>query len=630
MLRILSLSLIFIGMLTSGCSQLMVEQIPQETIDVASTLTSPISADDLRSDVAFLASDECGGRLTGSPGVLRAGQYIATALKNAGFQPGGKRGSFYQSFEFISGVHLVESKTSFEILASAGATGSPCKLNDDYCPRTFSASGSAEGEVVFAGYGLVEAGSPGKAYDSYRNLDVTGKVVLILRDVPEEVTPKRRQELALYAGDRYKAKLAADRGAKAVLLVSGPNSAHAGKVTRFYKESRNSAAAAVTLSISGKMADRLLAGAGTNLKQLQDMLDNGQMNPHAAMSTKTRVRLSVSVNQVRSDCRNVIAILPPQGGSDEYVAIGAHYDHIGTGEGLGSMAKAGQEGMIHNGADDNASGTAVVLEIVADLAEARRQADPNQPMRGLVVALWSGEELGLIGSSRYVEDPAIPLDKVVAYVNFDMVGRLRDNTLIIQAVGSSPLWRRIIERRNIPAGFQLVLQDDPYLPTDATSFYTKGVATLSFFTDMHEDYNCPSDDTETLNYEGMERIALLAKRLVADVSNPETEVAYLRVQRSAPAPGRMSRRAYTGTIPDMGAGNVVGVKLADVRDGGPAAKAGMKSGDVIVEFAGQKIANLQDYSDALIGVKIGQSVAVVIERDGARIDLTITPTSRPE
>ena len=176
--------------------------------------------------------------------MLQAGQYIATALENAGFQPGGEHKSFYQSFEFISGVHLDERKTAFEILDSAGAAGSALGLNDDYCPRTFSASGSAEGEVVFAGYGLVEPGAAGKAYDSYTNLDVSGKVVLILRDVPEEVTPKRRQELARYAGDRYKAKLAADRGAKAVLLVSGPNSAHPGKVSRFHKDSRNSSTSA--------------------------------------------------------------------------------------------------------------------------------------------------------------------------------------------------------------------------------------------------------------------------------------------------------------------------------------------------------------------------------------------------
>jgi hypothetical protein len=348
------------------------------------------------------------------------------------------------------------------------------------------------------------------------------------------------------------------------------------------------------------------------------------------VSPGTQVRLSVELQRIRNTCRNVIGLLPPTGGCDEYVMVGAHYDHIGTGEGLGSLAKEGEKGQIHNGADDNASGTSTVLELAAALADARRSADLNKAQRGLVFALWSGEELGLVGSTHFAARPTVPLDKVVAYFNFDMVGRLRDNKLILQAVGSSPAWRRLIERRNIPAGFSLVLQDDPYLPTDTTAFYTRGIAVLSFFTDLHEDYNRPTDDADTLNYVGMERVALFARRLIDDVAKPDREVAYARVERSAKPAGRMGRRAYTGTVPDFAAGDISGVKLSDVRPGGPADKAGLKAGDVIVEFAGKQVNNLQDYSDALMGAKVGQPAQVVVEREGERITLTITPTARPE
>ncbi|MFQ5491623.1 MAG: M28 family peptidase [Phycisphaerae bacterium] len=611
--------------LVTGCSQRIgTTTIPPETQAAAAKLSAAVSAADLQADVQFLASDECAGRLTGTPGVLRAAQYIALALDHGGLEPA-LGGSYYQPFEFAAGVELDEKQTRLELLQP----DTPLKLHEDFCPRTFSASGSAEGQVVFAGYGLVEPASGGRGYDSYKGLDVTGKIVLALRDLPEEVTPERRQELALYAGDRYKAKLASDRGAKAFLLVAGPNSAYAGQVSKFRSGNRGSAVTIPVASISGDLANRLLDGAGADLKQLQDMLDGGKVNPHARVSLDRHVRLTFELDRLRKTCRNVVGLLPPVG-CDEYVCIGAHYDHIGTGEGLGSMAKEGEKGKIHNGADDNASGTSVVLEIAAAMAQARQSSDPDKPRRGLLVALWSGEELGLVGSSYFVNHCPVPLEKVSAYINFDMVGRLRDNKLIVQSVGSSPVWRRLLERRNIPAGFSLTLQDDPYLPTDATSFYTKGVPALAFFTDMHDDYNRPTDDADTLNYVGMERIALLAKRIADDVSDPGKEVAYLRVQRSAPAPGRMGRRAYTGTVPDMGTSDVKGVLLADVRDGGPAAEAGLQSGDIIVEFAGQAINNLQDYSDALIGAKIGQPVSVVIQRKGKPIKLTMTPTARPE
>jgi len=607
------------------------ERIPPEASSSVARLSPAISADDLRAEVEFIASDECGGRLTGSPGALRAAQYIATAFKRAGLQPPKGKDHFYQPFGFSAGAEMAPDKCRMEILSSAGdQAATPCKLNTDFCPLTFSGNGTAEGEVVFAGYGLVQPASGGKGYDSYANLDVKDKIVLVLRDLPEDVTPKRRQELALYAGDRYKAKLAADRGAKAFLLVTGPNSLNAGELIKFRTGHRASAVPILAASVSGRLADRLLAGAGADLKTLQSMLDGGESNPHANLPLKLRVRLSTELKRLEKVCRNVVGIVPPTGGCDEYVLVGAHYDHIGTGEGLGSLAKKDERGQIHNGADDNASGASTVLELAASIAEQRRQAEKDTPRRGVVFACWSGEELGLVGSSHYVNDPRIPLDKTVAVFNFDMVGRLRDNKLILQAVGSSPIWRRLIERRNIPAGFSLVLQEDPYLPTDATAFYTKGIPALAFFTDLHEDYNRPTDDPATLNYAGMERVASFARRLIDDVCRPDSKVEYARVERSAPAPGRMGRRAYTGTVPDFAASGITGVRLSDVRPGGPADKAGLKAGDTIVEFAGQKITNLRDYSDALLGAKVGQAALIVVERDGRRITLTITPTARPQ
>jgi Zn-dependent M28 family amino/carboxypeptidase len=291
------------------------------------------------------------------------------------------------------------------------------------------------------------------------------------------------------------------------------------------------------------------------------------------------------------------------------------------------MQRQGEEGQIHHGADDNASGTAVVLELASAFATERAR-NPKAFPRGLIVALWSGEEIGLIGSSFFVEHPVVPLSKVAAYVNFDMVGRLNDNKLILQGAGSSPAWRRLAEKRNVAAGFNLVLQDDPYLPTDVTPFYPKQVPVVNFFTGSHEDYHRPTDTAETLNYDGLERIAQMARGVVADlVKNPERP-EYAKVAQSASGPGsRDNLRAYLGTIPDYTA-EVAGVKLSGVRGGSPAEKSGLKGGDVIVGFGGQKIANIYDYTYALDATKIGQPVALEIVRDGKHVTLTVTPEAR--
>jgi Zn-dependent M28 family amino/carboxypeptidase len=245
----------------------------------------------------------------------------------------------------------------------------------------------------------------------------------------------------------------------------------------------------------------------------------------------------------------------------------------------------------------------------------------------VIFAFWSGEELGLLGSSHFVEHPPVPLTNLVAYLNFDMVGRLRENKLSLQGVASSSAWRGLIEKRNVAAGFNLSLQDDPFLPTDVTSFYPRGVPVLSFFTGSHEDYHRPSDDLETLNLEGLERIAQFAHRLTQDLVHDSQTPDYVKVEQTRDTGSRENLRVYLGTIPDYST-EVSGVKLSGVREGGPAQKAGLKGGDVIVEFGGQKIANIYDYTYALDAARIGKALSVVVLRDGRRVELKVVPEAR--
>ena len=585
----------------------------------------------IRQHIEFLADDALEGRMTGSEGAKRAATHIATQFEELGLIPIGDAESYFQAFEFTAGRRIISEENRCYLTRQVHGAEQKLEFSveQDFQPLSFSRNGVVEGEVVFVGYGLTVPGELGEGYDAYAGLDVTDKIVVALRYVPEEVEPERRQQLNRYAGLRYKAMQAREHGAKAFLVVAGPNSPNAGKLIPLDFDSSLADSGIVAASISDTVANALFASSGKDLKEVQSGLD--VENPHFLGQfplPDVKIKMVVSVEKVKKTDQNVIALLPPPELTDdtEYVVVGAHYDHIGYGE-IGSLARKDEEGQIHNGADDNASGTAVVLELAATLSEASQEY-PEKFNRGVIFALWSGEELGLIGSTHFVNHPIVPLDKVAAYLNFDMVGRLRDNKLILQGVGSSSVWTQLIEKRNVPIGFNLTLQADPYLPTDVTAFYPKEVPVLSFFTGGHEDYNRPTDDIATLNYDGLERISQLAHGIVLDVIDTPERPEYVHVERSQSEGGsRDTMRAYLGTIPDYTTEGA-GVKLSGVRAGGPADKAGLKGGDVIVEFGGQEIANIYDYTYALDAVQIGEPVEVVVVRNGNRVNLTVVPEAR--
>ena len=587
--------------------------------------SAEIRANDLRKEVEWLADEKRDGRMTGSPGAQATAKWLADYFEQAGLKSFAE--NFALPFQFNAGERILPEKTRLEITAEEGKPATPAKLETDFRPLAFCENGEANGDVVFAGYGLVVPGDAGAGYDSYAGLDVKDKIVLIFRYVPEGVEPARRAQLNRYAGLRYKTMLARERGAKGVLVVTGPNSPNAGEILPLTNDGTNAGSGIVAASISGKTADMLLAPGGKTLAELQTALD--KENPHALggfVLPVVKVTLACGIEHLKKTDADIVAYLPPGAGSDEYILVGAHYDHLGRG-GTSSLERAGEENRIHPGADDNASGTGWVMELAASLAKERAER-PEKFRRGVIFACWSGEEIGIIGSAAFCEHPPVPLDKIAAYLNADMVGRLRDNKLTLQGVGSSHAWRKMIEKRNVAAGFSLTLQDDPYLPTDVTSFYTRNIPVLNFFTGAHEDYHRPTDTAEKINYDGLERIAKFSQQLVLDLAQTPDRPDLAKVERSTQAAGgRETLRAYLGTIPDYTT-EVKGVKLSGVRGGSPAEKGGLKGGDVIVEFAGQKIANIYDYTYALDAVKIGQPVQVIIERDGKRMTLTVTPEAR--
>ncbi len=599
----------------------------------AKAVGSPsVTVADIKRHVAYLASDELEGRRTGSEGIRKAAEYIRNELAAAGLKPlGTEAGSFDYMFEFTGGVELVK-KDNRMILRGHTGEDHTFELDKDFRPLAFSANGEIEGEVIFAGYGLTKPGKLGVGYNSYGDLNVKDKIVMVLRYVPEDISVDRRQELNRYAGLRYKALIARNNGAKALLIVTGPNSPNSGKLASLSFDTSMAGAGLPVISISGEMGNSLVQFYGKSLKELQTSLD--KENPHAVHGLSLPgivLNIKTHIKRIRKKDNNIVAVLPPAGqasaGSEtEYVMLGAHYDHLGRGE-TGGFRIKGEEGMIHNGADDNASGVSTLLEMAAQLAE-RRQSHPQEFQRGVIFSFWSGEELGLIGSDRYAAKPTVDLKKVVAYLNFDMVGRLRENKLTLQGVGSSSVWKKLIERRNVLAGFDLTLQQDPYLPTDTTSFYPKGIPVLAWFTGSHEEYHRPADDPDTLNYEGIERVTRFASNMVRDLTKGGERPDYVKVEKSTKGGNRDAIRVYLGTIPNYASEDVKGVLLSGVRGGAPADKAGLKAGDIIVRFAGKDIENIYDYTYALNAVKVGKPVEIEVIRKGKRIKLTVTPVSQ--
>lgn len=578
-----------------------------------------IGVDELERHVIALTSDAMEGRETGTTGEALAAEYIADVFTQLGLEPAGDGGGWTQRFEFPAAVSLGEGNA---LRLDGAALG---EVDVDWRPLAFSRSGESGAlPVVFAGYGMIvpaRGDSPG--YDSYRDLDVRDKWVVVFRFAPEDLPPERRSRLARFAGLRYKATVARDRGAAGLLVVTGPRSEVRHPLVPLRGDASLTGVSLYAASISRALAETLL---GRDLDALQAPLGTGEFVPGFEVDGASLAGRIVLKTERRSG-HNVLGRLPGSDGAGlAPVVIGAHYDHLGRGSAAGSLAD--EPGRIHRGADDNASGVAVMLEVAGSLV-----ADP--PRRDLVFAAWSGEEVGLLGSSHYVRDleppsPHVASDarEIAAYLNLDMVGRLRDS-LVLWGVGSSPVWSREVERANVVVGLPVDLQSDSYVPSDATSFYLKGVPSLTAFTGAHAEYHTPGDTADLLDYTGMREIARLVRALVLALGSSDELPEYVAAERPEGSGARRAfLRAWLGTIPDYAPRESSGLALSGVMKGGPADQAGLRAGDVIVELAGRRVENIYDYTYAIESLAVGETVPVTVVRDGARLSFDLTPRSR--
>ncbi len=612
---------------------------PKAVDVVLAESTSAITPEDMRREVEYLASDELDGRLTGTEGERLATEFVADAFAAFGLEPAGDDGTYFDAFEFTAGVALGEGNA---FAVSGEEAGSGLVAGEDWTPLTFSENGEfGEAGVVFANYGLeipseqVEAGGePLPEYSSYAHLDVEGKWVMVFRYLPEGLSAEARQRFTRFSSLRYKALTAREKGAKGIIVVSGPNSKVKDQLVPLSFDASLAGSGVGAISVTDAVAEDLLkrGGIAKSLADLQSAADTGEMQ---AGITLENVSLSatVVVDQEKREGRNVLARLPGGEEGAAAVAIGAHVDHLGSKAASNSRATGDETDKIHHGADDNASGVAGMLEIAQHLATSVKEG-AFKPQRPLLFAAWSGEELGLLGSAHYVAEEAEGLpeggtlqDDIVAYLNMDMIGRLREN-LVLQGVGSSSYWPSAIEQRNVVVGLPLVIQTDSYLPTDATSFYLKGVPILAAFTGAHEDYHTPGDTAEKINYEGAAKIAKFMGLIARGLASSDQVPDYQAMEKPESQGTRGGLRAYLGTIPDYAQTDVEGLKLSGVAKNGPAETAGVQADDIIVSLAGREIKNIYDYTYAIEALKIGEAVKMAVQRGDERIELEIVPGSR--
>jgi hypothetical protein len=673
---------------------------------------SDVSVERLRAHVSHLASAKLEGRRTGTPGATEAAQYIALEFQRYGLGggvkwPAGTKdriGAYLQKFPYVSGVELGKANAmTFTPRANeaagaaaqdarAGAATTAMSLDlrvgEDWMPLAWSANARVErAPVTYVGYGITAAEL---GHDDYAGVDVRDRIALAFAGTPDGDNP--HGSYARFADLRLKAAAARDRGARALVVVARAENFKDEKLARLRVDEgvaagdagipvvvisrqavRRALEAAATPKLTFEELEKAIAPAATGAAGqsaaggVQSPPGQGaaQPAPRSSFSAPLQnIAFGISTEIVRREApaMNVVGILE---GADEklkheVVVIGAHYDHLGRG-GQGSLA--GREGEIHHGADDNASGVAGLLELARTFAAQRKSI-----RRTLVFIAFGGEEEGLLGSNYYVRNPSLPLAQTVAMINLDMIGRMKEDKLIVGGVGTAQEWKQWIADANsrlhldvtatagatapkeqsgrerypvvngangsavatvTPRGrFALTMTEDGFGPSDHASFYARQTPVLFFWTGTHEDYHKPSDTADRVNYEGERRIVSFVGDIVRSVDASDARPTYTLAKSDAATGGRSAGfRVYLGTIPSYAEGGD-GLKLDAVREDSPAAKAGLMAGDVIVRLAGRDVRNVYDYTYALGEMRAGTEYEVEVMRGGERLKLKLTPAAR--
>jgi hypothetical protein len=583
---------------------------------VAVPTIAPADPDRYFDDIKVLADPSMEGRGPGTKGLARASQYLEQRYKKLGLQPAGTEG-YRQPFTVTTGAKL---KSDNEMIVDDGAKRTPLAINQDFEPISFSSSGSLTAPLVFVGYG---ATADEFQYDDYAGVDVKDKIVVALRYEPEIFAAKSgHQGLTRYSQLVTKAINARNHGAKALVLINGELAkGEEDSLLRFGGVSGPEDAGIMLAQVKNSVAESWFQAAAKSLADVQQQINHSGKPNSFAFPPALQLAVKIDIEATHARVNNVLAYLP--GKTSEYIIVGAHYDHLGRGD-SNSMAPS-QVGQIHPGADDNASGTAGVLELARMFAPLKGQLD-----RGILFMSFSGEELGLLGSAEWVRNPTMPLDKCAAMINMDMIGRIRDNKIYIGGVGTGSTFKSILEQAQKKSDFKIEYSAAGYAASDHTSFVAKKIPVLFFFSGLHSDYHKPSDTWDKINAPSAAHLLDMVADVTLQLASAPQPPQFVTVAEDKPrggASGIGGYGPYFGSIPDFGEVKD-GVRFSDVRPGSPAAKAGLKAGDIMIQFGDKPIHNLYDFTDALRASKIGQVVEVKVLRDGKPMTVSVTLEQR--
>ncbi len=577
--------------------------VPASALNAQTPASSGVSQEEILRHVRYLASDDLKGRKSGEEGNRLAAAYIAARFKEYGLvapsQTVAAGTPYLQDFTFVTSRKPGENNS---LSFNAGGTSIALKQGDEFRTLPFSVDTTVTAPLVFVGYGIAARDSV--RYDDYAGMNVRGKVVVVMRYSPQG---PGEHGFTRFMGFLEKTMTARDSGAVGMIFLTAPPGSEGSELSSVPSGFPYSSLSLPAVALRWSRMESILAAAGKDLKSIQGRIDSSK-TPASFDVQGATVSMQTQILKEYAHTANIIGYLPGAL-SDESVILGAHMDHLGMG-GQGSGSLKPDTVAIHHGADDNASGTAALIE-AARYFSARRGA----LKRTLVFAAFSGEELGLLGSSYYVRNPLFPLEKAAAMLNMDMVGRMKDSVLVVEGMGTSPRWDSLVKVENL-GSLALKLKPDGFGPSDHASFYAKNIPVLFFFTNLHSDYHRPSDTWEKINVAGERRVVELVTRITASIADAPARPQFTQATASTPMAGggdRQGLRVSLGVIPDY-AEDVRGLKITGTRAGSPAEKAGLKADDIIIRMGGKEVTNIYDFMHLLGGYKPGDEVTVVVRR----------------
>lgn len=570
--------------------------------------SSEITADELKAHIMYLASDELGGRFPGTHGDSLTESYLMDEFKNYGLQPG-NGDSYSQNFDFTSDVKLGANNN---LTLNAGKKKYVLKPGTDYTPLGISSNMLVKFGLVFAGYGIT---STEQNYDDYKDQDVNGKIAVILNHSPGFNNP-HDNPFEKFEQINFKITLAKQHGVLGIIVVNGPEDENNDNLMKLRSNNFSGDVGIPVVNVKREFIDKLFEANGKKLGDVQKKI-NDSKSPDSFILKSCRAQIETEIIKVKSTTSNILGFIE---GSDsllknEVIVIGAHKDHLGDGTKYGSLNDKNPE--IHNGADDNASGSAGVLEIAEKLNSVR-----STLKRSYLFMLFAGEEAGLLGSAFFTKSDLFNKYHIIAMINMDMIGRLDNNKLTIGGTGTSSIWVPILDSLNKIYEFTAGYKPEGFGPSDHSSFYSKDLPVLFIFTGLHSDYHRPSDDWDKINYDSEKKVLEFVYSILNTLDNRIEKPDFIKTTTNKEDRQGPQLRVTLGIIPDYSS-TEEGLGVLGVKEGGVAEKSGILKGDVIIKFGGDDVKNIYDYMGALSKCKPGDEVDVVVKRNGENVNVKV-------